>query len=916
MAELVSGWSDDRSVYLVFRDGERVSYKKLPARWSFFVRGLDEDDRTQLQRLTDVIGMSQDKDPSVWRIDMRTRWSRAEVARKVSRAVAGHVMFDAFSDDATTEELNAAVLEADVNPLRRLLSDVPHLQIGNPRLGFLDLEVDSRPSVIQQIEGKARILSWALVDSAGELLGAEVLSDDNDDSERGMLERLYVALERVDCVLAWYGSGYDFPVLDKRTMKLKVRVRGKPPVWNRWCWLDQLEVFRKYNQAHESGEERASFKLGDVAKHLIGETKDEFDSSKTWEAWAAGGDERERLLRYNIQDTRMLPRIEDKTGFVALHLAVCQVTRCFPDTDSLGAAMQGDGYMLALGGAQGFRFPSKRAFEEGEEPGAFAGAYVMEPRRTGILDNVHVCDFAGLYPSIIRSWNMSPDTYIAPRDYPRWHGQHARLPDRDVRFRTDVRGLFPIALDALVAQRGEYTKRADAAPVDSEEWHRYKRLSSAFKIVANSFYGIIGSPFTRFFDSTIAEGVTQTGAWLIKKVASTAEQARLEPFYGDTDSVFVQGDRETFGNVVKTLNEGWPSLLTTFGCDRSLVKLDFEKSFRRIVLVSKKRYAGRFDIYKGKPAPNDMKPEIKGLEYKRGDTLRLAREMQEHAIEMLLRDGAAPDHAEMRDYVATWRERVLRGELALEDVMLSQSVKSLSEYKHRYTTPRCSGRPAGKKGKACGYEWGSTDIGKEKEPPKCPKCGTPRKRASLPAHVRVAILMASRGEQVRSGSRIEYLVVLGEDDSDDDKLLAVPARDPGMLERIDRDYYWDSRVLPPTARLLAAAFPGVDWDESASKRRKAAAVVEKAEAKTKNRGRVADLPLFGAMSDRSDTGPAAAPTMPQDAPEQDEPADDEDVSVDAPSAVLDPTAPIFAPSRAPRRGPRPDVMRPQAAGKE
>lgn len=873
MSEIVSGWSDDNGVFLVVRDGERVSARRFPAKWSAFFTGMNDADRHALQRAFEVVGL--EVDDGITRVDFRNRWARKDALYKIQNAVDGKRLDAAFGDEEPTA--TAQILEADVTPLRRFLSDNPGIEIGNPRLGYLDLEADSRRTFDEMTAGKARILAWALYSETAEKLGSGVLESDSDIAERAMLSKLFVALEVVDTVLSWNGAGFDFPALEMRASKLRVKLpNGKLPNWNRWCWLDHMEVFKKYNQAHESGEERASFSLGAIGQHVVGRGKDDFDATKTWQAWEAGGEERERLRRYCESDTELMPLIERETGFVSLHIAVCQVTRCFPDTASLGAAQQGDGFLLALGAQRGFRFPTRRGFDEGEHE-AFAGAFVMTPKRLGILDGVHVCDFAGLYPSIMRSWNMSPDTLLSMRDARKAIPQ-CKLPDRPVSFRTDRRGIFPEALDLLVAKRAEYTKRADAAEPGSDEWNRFKRLSSAYKIIANSFYGIVGSPFTRYFDRAIAEGVTQTGAFLIKMVAAESARAGLDPFYGDTDSVFVQGDAEVFAKVVSDLNAKWPSFLQELGCQTSRIKLEFEKSYKRLVLVSAKRYAARYETYKGKPAPDDMKPEIKGLEYKRGDALRLAREMQKEAIDILLDvDAPMPTVEVFRAFVARWRERVLEGELTLDDVKLSQSVKGLGEYSERYTSPRCTNKIAavtakGRAGKkSCGFDFGSTAIPPDRikamraaeksdddsivvENEKCPKCGGERKLASFPAHVRVARVLAERGEQITSGTRIEYLVVGKSDleDDGDDKLRAVPAHDPGVLERIDRDYYWDKRVLPPTARLLESIWNDEKWAETAASRRRAAKELEKARLAAERRRdpakAVEGLPLFEAFN--------------------------------------------------------------------
>src|SRR5579883_2835094 len=51
--------------------------------------------------------------------------------------------------------------------------------------------------------------------------------------------------------------------------------------------------------------------------------------------------------------------------------------------------------------------------EESEEITALRGAYLLPPQpRAGILKNVHVADFTGMYPSIAISFNISPETKV------------------------------------------------------------------------------------------------------------------------------------------------------------------------------------------------------------------------------------------------------------------------------------------------------------------------------------------------------------------------------------------------------------------------------------------------------------------------------------------------------------------------
>jgi DNA polymerase elongation subunit (family B) len=272
----------------------------------------------------------------------------------------------------------------------------------------------------------------------------------------------------------------------------------------------------------------------------------------------------------------------------------------------------------------------------------------------------------------------------------------------------------------------------------------------------------------------------------------------------------------TFSKLVADLNVEWPAITKSLGCTRNFIKLEFEKTYGRMLLITAKRYAAVFTRDKGKPVEWGKKVEVKGLEYKRGDAMRIARRLQKEIIDALLRKECASID-EVTAIVDGYREKILKGDVELDDIMITQSVKSFDEYKERYTSKNCGGTGTqGRKAKRCGYDFGSTDINTL---PKCPQCGHERKQAELPIQARVAKIMADRGEDV--SGRVEYLIVKRKDGAK--TLQAIPARDPGALQMIDHRYYWHDRVYPPTERVLQAIFPSGVWVE---KRPKDLAIVE------------------------------------------------------------------------------------------
>src|SRR5688572_7217043 len=110
MPEYVSGWHDEKHVYLVERNGEAGRARRVPAKWSAFVLGLDEEDRRTLQRTRGVNALKVEP-TGYTRIDFASRWDRTDITRRVAEVARGLSMSDG---------IERGVFEGDVNPLRRL----------------------------------------------------------------------------------------------------------------------------------------------------------------------------------------------------------------------------------------------------------------------------------------------------------------------------------------------------------------------------------------------------------------------------------------------------------------------------------------------------------------------------------------------------------------------------------------------------------------------------------------------------------------------------------------------------------------------------------------------------------------------------------------------------------------------------
>lgn len=788
----VNAYVDGEHLVLLTRDGDRIKFERTQAEYATFVftRELPQEMARMLGSSSAVRGMKTEG--SYTRINWVGDFTRREMCsgKRIKSDTGEYALLPSPLMSA-----GISIYEGDVDPVRRFMTDTGS-GVQPPLRCYLDIESDSRVSFADAAEGKARVLMWCVIDAQTGAVKTGVLEEDTDNDEYELLAALWAAIEPYDQVLAWNLDNFDGPVITQRSDKVRCRIDPR-----RWLWLDHLALFKRMNTASESGDEKQSMALQNVAMGLLGEGKDETPpevvaafgnrpmGALAWELWRAGGRFRDLLCEYMIQDTRLLMKIEEKTGYAALFDTLCDVCRVFPNSQGLNPTMQVDGFLLRLGLERDHRFKTKQYRDSIDQ---FPGAYVMAPKTRGVTKDVHVGDFASLYPSIIITWNMSPETKVqAPINGPIAEGC-CRAPSTGITFRVrdeagnPVEGILAAALKVLLSLRTEWNKKKAQATPGTPEWKEADRRSTAYKVAANSFYGVIGSPFSRYYDREIGESVTQNGKWLIQQTIAAAEERGMRCIYGDTDSLFiVDASRTEFEQFVEWCNATlYPELLAKTGCievDRKIggIKLAYEKQFARIVFTSAKRYAGSYVHYKGKagrpvPLPGETfdkdrhsKPEIKGLEYKRGDTALLARRLQEQIIMRVL--AGDESNANYKLALDEACQHVLQGELPIEEVRITQALtKSLREYVPRQKKDGTDG-------------------------------------AEL-AHVQIAKILKERGREITAGTRIEYII----SDGSDSPNKVIPAEDYDGTNA-DRFHLWEDKVWPPTKRFLEAAFPDWTW---------------------------------------------------------------------------------------------------------
>jgi DNA polymerase elongation subunit (family B) len=554
-------------------------------------------------------------------------------------------------------------------------------------------------------------------------------------------------IQDYDVLLAWNGDGYDFFVLRARLKRHGIKID-----WRNWCWLDHMRVVKKVLMSIADSDFKRSFALDAIGENVLGINKIKL-SVPPGQMKLLLGERVAELEAYNRRDVEIMLQIEQRKEYLALHYMVCSMCRTFPNRGSIYPNELADGILMRLAIQEGRHFPTRDKWgTRDDDKKKYEGAFVMDPD-IGFHQSIQVPDFASLYPSIILSWNMSNETVLKDSvSYPNFNGEYAQATATGVCFRTDIEGIIPRALKKLIAKRGEYKQRAKQYEVGSEEYKNMTNLSTAVKVITNSFYGLIGNEGSRFYDQDIARSVTLTGQLLIRQVMKYFEHKGYPTVYGDTDSVFVKCSVEEMKAEIDDINEEFiPGLLYNVGCINNYVKLDFDKGFSTLLLITKKRYVGKLALAKGRIVSTDVDPEVKGLETQRSDQVRYGQNLLKLFMNMLIEVDCDPSIVDrmLRDEA----DKFFTKDLTIDEIEISESVKS---YPEQYTVAT---------------------------PP-----------------VKVAQQMIDAGMEFFPGMKVPYIVL--------EHKPNITAIHSSLFDgTCDRKYYWEKRILPPILRLLEVRFP-------------------------------------------------------------------------------------------------------------
>ena len=585
--------------------------------------------------------------------------------------------------------------------------------------------------------------------------------------------------------------------------------------------LDYIELYKKYTYSAQE-----SYSLNHIAFVELGEKK--LDYSEVKSLVELEETNYDKFIRYNVKDVELVQGIDDKMKLIDVHVTIAYQAK-LGFSDAASPVKIWDSIIYHHLCYDNIVVPINRIQEKED----FPGAYVKDPI-VGFHDWIVSFDLASLYPSLIRQFNISPETIVDGAIIPATVDEFVNgsidtteAIDNDYTvtangqmYKKGEQGVLPYLMEWLYNIRKETKgsmikaqKELQSLQDGSDEYKTTSNLITqlnnkqmAAKILLNSAYGALGNRYFRFFDLRLASSIPLSGQMGIRWIAD-----RLNLYFNDmlgddkdriiaidTDSNYLNlsdvvtkyMDGYTTPMIVDALdkfckdlvepyiNKCYDELAVYTNAREQLMIMDREGISDKGFWTSKKRYALRVHDNEGvrytKP-----KTKIMGLDLIKSSTPAGIRKSLQDSLSILF-DG---NNDEMLDYIDAEHEKFKS--YSPEAIAFPRSVNGVSK-------------------------WSDVDID-----------GIIIPKKGCPIHVRGAIifnqlLRKNDEEPIGDAEKIKF-IYLKEPNHAHTHVIAFRDGIPEYfdLERfINYDLQFEKTFLQPIKGILIAV--GWDWERKAS----------------------------------------------------------------------------------------------------
>ena len=388
--------------------------------------------------------------------------------------------------------------------------------------------------------------------------------------EKTMLESFIKVFRKqhVDIITGWNVKYFDMRYLIDRTEVLDIDMTFSPlniydEAQDRDAFQNKIKYYKIAGISILDGQalyknftykKEVSYSLNYIGMRVCGEGKVHLDDSIN----TAYRTNWNQFVEYNIQDVLLVTKIEAKKKFIELTITLC-TQAMIPFEGVFSSIKVITGYMLSYLHKFGLVMPDVERGEKEKYPGAFVKAI------RGVYKQLVSYDFASLYPTIIRMFNISPETLVMhpdKEDIPNLIKTPAstlyecetpkgKFAVDGIYYKKDKQGVLPKIVETIYFERVDFKDKMKVAfgiehgmnvetIAQNQNWDMEKTrkiydevVEEGFdekyydsqqmirKILINSMYGVLGNRFFSFYNIKNAMAITIAGRDVIEYVSDS-----------------------------------------------------------------------------------------------------------------------------------------------------------------------------------------------------------------------------------------------------------------------------------------------------------------------------------------------------------------------------------------------------------
>ena len=596
------------------------------------------------------------------------------------------LLWDKLSDD---EMVDTKQFQQYITEWAELLNQ----PIPKMRRTSLDIEVESEIGRIpdpKQAERRVTAVGFDGTDGFKKILvlkraGAKTGQSELDDSvevvfyeekdEKKMIQDAFEIVSSFPFVLTYNGDDFDLPYLYNRAQRLGIANSENPLYMMRDSATLKhgvhIDLYRTLSnrsfQIYAFSAKYSDFSLNSVSKALLGEEKidygiplDELDLYQT--------------ANYCHNDARLTHNLTTFNNNILMDLLVV-ITRIgkmpIDDISRMGVSQWIRSLLYYEHRQRNALIPKRDELEKKSQGVSndaviknkkYRGGLVVEPEE-GIHFDVTVMDFASLYPSIIKTRNLSYETVRCLHE----DCKKNAIPDTNHWACTRKNGLTALLIGSLRDLRVNYYKSLSKNKSLSEEQRQqYTVVSQALKVILNASYGVMGAEIFPLYYLPAAEATAAVGRHIILKTIASCKERDIRVLYGDTDSLFIKHPTtQQIADIIERAKKD------------SGVELEVDKEYRYVVLSNrKKNYLG---------VTKSGKVDVKGLTGKKSHTPGFIKTLFYELLDILSEvkdeDGFHSAKKQIGQKIAGWAKKVENRDIPLEQLAFNVMIsKSPAEY--------------------------------------------------------------------------------------------------------------------------------------------------------------------------------------------------------------------------------------------